>query len=103
LLATFVSDATVTLIVRSFRRQRVAQAHRSHAYQHLAVRLRRHRPVTNGFALVNILWLLPICLLLVNGRLSPAFAVTVAYVPIVVLVAVLRAGRDPVVTATSEH
>jgi Fuc2NAc and GlcNAc transferase len=56
--AVFFVDATVTLARRWFRRERVYEAHRSHAYQLLARRF-GHRPVTLGVLLVNVFWLLP--------------------------------------------
>src|SRR6185312_3312887 len=42
----FFVDATVTLVRRAVRGERVYQAHRSHAYQWLSRRWRSHRRVT---------------------------------------------------------
>ena len=58
--AGFMSDASVTLLVRVLTRQRFTQAHRSHAYQRLARRWRNHRPVTVLLCLFNLLWLAPL-------------------------------------------
>jgi Fuc2NAc and GlcNAc transferase len=44
--SAFIADATVTLLRRAIRRERWHEAHRSHAYQHLARRLGSHRAVT---------------------------------------------------------
>lgn len=55
----FFIDATVTLARRLARRERVYQAHRSHAYQWLARRWGSHRRVTLLVVAVNVLWLLP--------------------------------------------
>src|SRR6202012_5712270 len=55
----FFVDATVTLIHRAVRGQRVHEAHRSHAYQWLARRWRSHLRVTGVALLVNLLWLFP--------------------------------------------
>ncbi|MGN7295305.1 MraY family glycosyltransferase [Rhizobium sp. SAFR-030] len=64
LAALFAGDATVTLLVRLLRGENVAQAHRSHAYQRLSRRFNGARPVSSGFAVVNLLVLLPIAFIL---------------------------------------
>jgi Fuc2NAc and GlcNAc transferase len=55
----FVSDATVTLVTRLLRGQRVYEAHRSHLYQRLSRRWQSHRNVTMAAITVNLLWCLP--------------------------------------------
>jgi Fuc2NAc and GlcNAc transferase len=59
LLGVFLVDATVTLVHRWLRGERLAQAHRSHAYQHAARRLGGHRPVVLAVVALNLVWLLP--------------------------------------------
>lgn len=59
LLALFIADATTTLLVRLLTGQNVLQAHRSHAYQKLAQRLGKHKPVTLGYGAVMLFVLLP--------------------------------------------
>jgi Fuc2NAc and GlcNAc transferase len=59
LLGLFLVDATVTLLRRWLRGERLSQAHRSHAYQHAARRFGGHRPVVLVVIAVNALWLLP--------------------------------------------
>ena len=59
LLNAFAVDATVTLLRRAWRRQRVWAGHREHAYQHAAARW-GHTRVTSAFMAVNVLWLMPI-------------------------------------------
>lgn len=49
----FISDATVTLIRRARRGDRLAEAHRDHAYQRLARVWGGHRPVSIAAALVT--------------------------------------------------
>jgi Fuc2NAc and GlcNAc transferase len=92
LSGVFVVDATVTLCRRARRRERVYEAHRSHAYQHAAIRVGGHRPVTLAVAAINWLWLLPIALLVSSNRLDGAVGVLIAYTPLVFLVTRLRAG-----------
>ena len=94
LLAVFVSDATVTLIRRLLRKQKPHVAHRSHAYQHLAIRLNSHAKVALTVLAVNIVWLLPIAFLVADKQLAGTTGVIVAYVPLLVAVLALGAGKD---------
>lgn len=57
--AIFIVDATFTLCRRLLRRERVYEAHRSHAYQWLARRWNSHLRVTMGCVALNVLWLAP--------------------------------------------
>jgi len=59
LAAVFFVDATVTLIRRWRRGERVHEAHRSHGYQWLSRRWNGHRPVTLAVLGVNLGLLLP--------------------------------------------
>ena len=97
LLGAFVVDATVTLIQRLVRGERVHEAHRSHAYQRMARRLGSHVPVSLAFGAVNLLWLLPIAGLVVTGRLDGAVGVLLAYAPLVWLALKYGAGQEEVV------
>jgi Fuc2NAc and GlcNAc transferase len=108
LLGAFIVDATVTLFRRIARGDRFYEAHRSHAYQHaahrwvtyrqvtltvaIARRLATHRHVTLAVATINVCWLLPLALLVVQGVVDGLLGVCVAYAPIVVLAIWLKAG-----------
>ncbi len=94
LLAVFVSDATVTLIRRLLRKQKPHVAHRSHAYQHLAIRFGSHAKVSLLVLAVNVAWLLPIAFLVADKQLAGTTGVVVAYVPLLVTVLALGAGKD---------
>jgi Fuc2NAc and GlcNAc transferase len=94
LLAVFVSDATVTLIRRLLRKQKPHVAHRSHAYQHLAIRFNSHAKVSLIFFAVNIVWLLPIAFLVANKQLEGTTGVIIAYIPLLIAALVLGAGKD---------
>jgi Fuc2NAc and GlcNAc transferase len=89
----FVVDATTTLIRRIAQRDRWLEAHRTHAYQHLARRFGSHRPVTLMVLAVNILWLFPWALATVhlpeNGRIYLA----AAWIPLVIIAIAAGAGR----------
>jgi Fuc2NAc and GlcNAc transferase len=95
----FFVDATVTLVRRVVRGERVSQAHRSHAYQWLARRWGSHGKVTLAVLAVNLVWLLPWALF--ASRL-PAYAVAcviMAFAPLAVLALAVGAGRREVSAA----
>jgi Fuc2NAc and GlcNAc transferase len=94
LLAVFVSDATVTLIRRLLRKQKPHVAHRSHAYQHLAIRLNSHAKVSLLVLAVNIAWLLPIAFLVADKQLAGTTGVIIAYVPLLIAALAFGAGKD---------
>ena len=94
LLAVFVSDATVTLIRRLLRKQRPHVAHRSHAYQHLAIRFNSHAKISLIVLAINVVWLLPIAFLVANKQLAGITGVVVAYTPLLIATLILNAGKD---------
>lgn len=94
LLGVFIVDATTTLTRRLRRRQSPAEAHRSHAYQHAAIRYRSHGAVVLRVAALNLLFLLPVALLVATGRLDGPVGVLVAYAPLTALALRLGAGGD---------
>lgn len=55
----FLADATVTLLRRLSRAERIFSAHRSHAYQHLSRRWGSHGAVTAAYSAINLFWCLP--------------------------------------------
>jgi len=88
----FFVDASVTLVHRALRGERVYEAHRTHAYQWLARRW-GHRRVTVSVGLVNVLWLLPCAAF---ATLHPARAIwvlIVAFVPLIGIAVAAGAGR----------
>jgi Fuc2NAc and GlcNAc transferase len=92
LLGVFVVDATWTLLHRLLRRERVYEAHRSHAYQFASRRYRRHLPVTLAVALLNLLWLLPLAVGVALGYLDGAVGLLLAYSPLAWLAWRFEAG-----------
>ncbi len=96
----FFVDATVTLLRRLIRGERVYVAHRSHAYQRLARSWGSHLRVTGVTWLVNVVWLLPCAWI---AGTFPRYAWVVAIValsPLVVLAICLGAGaKDQPVAA----
>ena len=93
LLGVFLVDATLTLVRRLARREKVYEAHRSHAYQHAARALGSHRPVTLAVGVVNLVWLGPLALL---AALHPEWGiilVVVAWAPLLVVALRFQAGQ----------
>jgi Fuc2NAc and GlcNAc transferase len=89
----FFVDATVTLVRRTLRNERVHEAHRSHAYQWLARRWGSHRGVTLALVAVNLFWLLPFAVLAVTRPGYAGTAVIMALAPLAVLAAAIGSGR----------
>ena len=82
LLGVFIVDASLTLLARLYRGQRLMQAHRSHAYQRLARHLASHRAVSAGTGFVNLFWLLPLAALAqARPELAPALLL-LAWLPL---------------------
>ncbi|VXB87787.1 MraY family glycosyltransferase [Pseudomonas sp. 8O] len=92
LLGVFIVDATYTLAHRLFRGERVYEAHRSHAYQFASRHYGRHLPVTLAVVAINLLWLLPIAMMVVNGWLDGVLGLLLAYIPLGALARHFRAG-----------
>jgi Fuc2NAc and GlcNAc transferase len=93
LLGVFVVDATVTLVRRALRGERFYEAHRSHAYQHMAQR-HGHRAVALATGAINLFWLCPLAVLVATQSLSGIAGITIAYIPLIV--AALRFGAGMV-------
>jgi Fuc2NAc and GlcNAc transferase len=90
--ALFIADATVTLIRRLRLRERLFEAHRRHAYQRLSRRWKSHRKATGFYIAVNVIWLLPMAAL-AGDRLVGFVVALIAYVPVVLLMLRVGAGR----------
>lgn len=94
LLGVFIVDATLTLLMRLIRGQKVYEAHRSHAYQHAAIRYRSHFIVTMVVLVINIVWLLPMAYLVAMQTVTGAAGMLIAYIPLLLLAIWFRAGRN---------
>lgn len=92
LLGVFVVDASVTLLRRLLRREKVYEAHRSHAYQYAARQFGQHLPVTVAVVLINFCGLLPLALVVALGWLDGLIGLLLAYVPLLWLAVRFRAG-----------
>ncbi|MDF1684724.1 MAG: glycosyltransferase family 4 protein [Legionellaceae bacterium] len=93
LLGVFIVDASVTLFLRGVRREKIYQAHDTHAYQHASRRFGRHQPVTLGVLLMNVAWLFPMALCVGLGYLQGFIGLLIAYTPLIILAFIFKAGR----------
>jgi Fuc2NAc and GlcNAc transferase len=94
LSGVFLVDATVTLLRRILRGDRWFEAHRLHAYQHLARRWESHSRVTLLATAINVIWLLPWALYAIS---TPAYASAIsaaALGPLALLVIIAGAGQQ---------
>jgi Fuc2NAc and GlcNAc transferase len=94
LLGVFIVDATVTLCRRLLRKEKVYEAHRSHAYQFAARYYSSHQSVTSGVILINLVWLLPIAVVVGVGRFDGAIGLIIAYLPLIWLAVKFNAGGE---------
>lgn len=92
LLGVFVVDATMTLIRRLLRGERLYEAHRSHAYQHASREFGAHRPVTLAVAAINLFWLLPWAVAIASGQVNGVIGLAAAYIPLLILAIRFKAG-----------
>lgn len=91
LLAVFVTDASFTLLRRMAGRQRFWEAHRTHAYQHLAQRF-GHLPVTAAVGAINLFWLLPLAWIAAMYPEAGRELTGIAYAPLIWIASRARAG-----------
>jgi Fuc2NAc and GlcNAc transferase len=89
----FVVDATSTLVRRVLRGDRWFEAHRMHAYQHLARRFHGHRPVTLLVSGVNLLWLLPWAYVATRFPAIARLCFAAALLPLVIFALLAGAGK----------
>lgn len=93
LLGVFVVDASVTLLRRAIRGEKVYLAHRSHAYQHAAIKFKAHPPVSLAIGAINLFWLFPVAALVAAGIIDGVFGLIIAYLPLTVLAIMFDAGK----------
>lgn len=93
LLGVFIVDATLTLLWRLFRGDKVYQAHCSHAYQNASRKYGGHLPVTLAVLVINVVWLFPLSWLVAAGDLGGVAGMVVAYTPLFAIAMAFRAGQ----------
>lgn len=92
LLGVFVVDATTTLLRRVIRGETFHEAHRSHAYQYASRRFTTHRHVSIAVGLINLIWLLPLALLVAGGSIPGLAGLLIAYPPLIWGAFIYKAG-----------
>jgi glycosyltransferase WbpL len=92
LLGVFVVDATVTLLRRILRRERVYEAHCSHAYQYASRKYQSHKIISIAVGIINIIWLLPVSILVSVEYLDGLLGMSIAYAPLVLVAIMFKAG-----------
>lgn len=92
LLGVFIVDSGVTLVRRMWHRQRLDEAHCSHAYQVAARHVGGHATVSLAVGTINLAWLLPVALLVVTGRIPVVAGLLVGYAPLLWLALHFKAG-----------
>jgi Fuc2NAc and GlcNAc transferase len=100
LTAVFVVDATLTLLRRLARGDKVYQAHRSHAYQYASREVGGHLPVTMAVVVINFVWLLPLALCVMLNWLDGLVGTLLAFAPLVFLALKFHAGEPEPHSAT---
>jgi Fuc2NAc and GlcNAc transferase len=94
LTSPFWIDATITLARRLLRRERVYEAHRSHAYQHLQRRFSSHLSVCLVLWMINLFWVLPISILSWRfSGMAPIYTL-ICVIPITVGTIIIGASRN---------
>jgi len=93
LAVLFATDATVTLVTRLLRGERVTEAHRSHAYQRLSRRWGSAKKVTIAALTTNLLLLLPVSLIFKQADILAYCAAAGLYMVFAGLFVFVGAGR----------
>ena len=92
----FLADATMTLLQRLMRREKVWQAHKSHFYQRAAQGYGRHLPVVAWVSYANLLLVYWAVETLDASMIWPALALTAAIIiPLLVLFERIGKSRPP--------
>ncbi len=94
LLGVFIVDATLTLLRRLQRGQRVYEPHRSHAYQVASRRYGSHVRVSLAVGALNLFWLLPVAIAVMLGWVDGLTGLLVSYIPLVWVANRYGAGID---------
>ena len=92
-LGVFIVDATVTLLRRALRKEKLLEAHCSHAYQFAAHFYGSHLPITMGILLINLVWLIPLAMIVGLGYMNGALGLLIAYLPLIFLALQYKAGQ----------
>lgn len=90
--AVFWMDASVTLAKRLLTGQAIYQPHRTHAYQHAALRFNSHKKVSVTISAINLLYLIPLALFSELYTTFVGIFIAAAYLPVFSLAIYFKAG-----------
>jgi Fuc2NAc and GlcNAc transferase len=90
----FLVDASITLVRRMVRGDHWLEAHRMHAYQHLALKWRGHLPVTLLAGAINAGWLLPWAFYAAGHQRCAMLCMIIALLPLALLALLAGAGKQ---------
>ena len=82
ILATFIGDASWTLMIRIFSGQNWREAHRLHAYQKISPTQLRHKSTALLYSLFTLLWLFPLAYITAANPSYFFVTITLAYAPV---------------------
>ncbi len=94
LFGSFLVDATFTLFTRLARKKPPHIAHKSHAYQKANQAGRPHHAISLTYAMINLLWLLPMAWVALRFPQYELWILLLAWAPLILLAAVYKAGID---------
>lgn len=92
LLGWFVTDASLTITLRLFRKQKIHQAHSEHAYQHLNRATGTVKTLLLVFA-INTVWLMPLAALAAFFKDWGFGLLILAYLPLIIVQYCCGAGQ----------
>lgn len=92
--ASFIGDATQTLLTRAFYRQKLHQAHKTHLYQKLVQSGHSHQRTSLYLLAYNTIWLFPIALAQSHFPSFSLFFLAAAYLPLSLYGLIVGSGRD---------
>lgn len=93
LLGVFIVDATLTLLIRAIDGYSLSEAHCNHAYQHASRYLNSHRIIIFAIFSINVLWLLPLSILVGLSVINGVVGLILAYLPLTMIILFWGAGR----------
>jgi Fuc2NAc and GlcNAc transferase len=83
LLGVFIVDASLTLLCRLTKGEKIYRAHNNHIYQIAARHYNSHKAISLSIGLINLIWLFPIAYLTSNQWIDVLPALVIAYTPLV--------------------
>jgi len=90
MLGVFIVDATLTLVIRALKGERLHQAHNQHAYQQAARRYESHSFISGWVVCINVGWLMPMAILVGLGILQGVVALVVSYALLIIVATKVR-------------